>query len=88
MTRVHDPNILASKKSYPKGRYCIVEIIFKNKRKQSCRVDIPHGSPDLPLNINDLYKKAENLLPKNNKELIALFSKNETVNIKDIIQFI
>jgi 2-methylcitrate dehydratase PrpD len=72
--RNYDGNIPIREDSYPKGRYCIADIILKNGQKFVARVDAPIGSPANPLEFEDLLNKASNLLGNEAEKLINIFS--------------
>lgn len=75
--RNYDGNIPISEDSYPKGRYCIAEIILNDGQKFVSRVDAPTGSPGNPLVEEDLLNKAKVILGKEAECLIGLFSEEE-----------
>src|SRR5699024_7252755 len=68
INRCYDPDIKSYDWSFPKNRYCIVEIKLQNRTKYQVRIDIPQGSPGNPLEINDLMYKANQLFTKNSDE--------------------
>lgn len=72
--RKYDDQIPRSENSYPKGRYCIAEIVLKNGQKFVSRVDAPTGSPGRPLEMEDLMNKATSILGTQADDLIKLFT--------------
>ncbi|RDW18115.1 hypothetical protein CWR48_11015 [Oceanobacillus arenosus] len=87
MKRVYDPAIPLAKVSYPKGRYCIVEIVLADGRTYQARTDIPIGSPGKPLKLEDLTIKAKNLLNNEFDRYITLFQQ-DIVHIADLISLV
>ncbi|MFK9094454.1 MmgE/PrpD family protein [Bacillus salipaludis] len=82
--RKYDDQIPSRENSYPKGRYCIVEISLKNGQKIVSRVDAPTGSPGNPLEMEDLLNKATALLGNQGNQLIKLLS----VEVEEWVQFL
>lgn len=87
MNRCYDSTIKAYDWSFPKNRYCIVEIMMQNGIKYQARTDVPHGSPGNPFEINDLIFKANQLFTENAEKhkWVRIFQEKEIVTIDDML---
>ena len=57
INRRHDPDITASRRSAPKGRFTIVRLFQEDGEVLEARVDAPTGSPQKPLKLSQLEQK-------------------------------
>nr|WP_259338831.1 MmgE/PrpD family protein [Staphylococcus shinii] len=61
--RHYDGLITPSENALPTGRFTIVEIILNSQQKYRMRINAPKGSPNAPLNQNELLEKLKQYAP-------------------------